>query len=180
VTNQSFFVTGIHHFWQQPVEKKKQQLDEISHPSIDRSGAHSSDPQYQTVESAGLHRACRAAEQARAVAAAISIATAAAADRAACGQALYVTQCDCADANASCHRRCDGGEWGAPQRLTELALLLHAAQSAAGDTHRDVPAAHRLGRRGSRFVPDALPFHCTADYFSRAAPSGPVVAAQRI
>ena len=149
--------------WQQPVEKQIHQLDGISLTSKDREGAHT------YTESAGLRRARQAAEQARAVAAAVAIATAAAADRATLDQAFHSTPFDgaAADDGASSIPGEGGGEsWrGAAHRLTERALLLHE-RGAAADTHRDLTAAQGPQRRGSRFVPDALPFHCAADYLS--------------
>jgi hypothetical protein len=163
-------VAGPILFWQLPVEKK---LDGISHASMDQTGIRSSDMQCQAIESAGLQRARQAAEQARAVAAAVAIATAAAADRATADQAFHGKPSDGADDHGRASWR------GTQQRLTERALLLHASRSAAGDSPRDFTAAHAPQRRGSRFVPDALPFHCAADYFSHADRPGQV-AAQRI
>ena len=136
------------------------------------SGLH-----HHSVDSAGLHRARQAAEQARGVAAAVAVATAAAADRA-CFKHHHGIPHDSASDGASNRERgqnlvggSDNGSWrGTPQRLTERALQLHESRSVS-------PSAHVPQRRGSRFVPDALPFHCAADY-SHAGPRalGPVAA----
>lgn len=164
------FAAGPIQFWQPPVEQPVQKLG-ISHLPIDQSDSLSSDQKCQTIESTGLHRARQAADQARAVAAVVAIATAAAADRAA---AFHGTPADGADDHASSSGGGGAGWRRAPQRLTERALLLHCeSQSAAGDTHCDFPA-ERGQRRGSRFVPDALPFHCAADYLSQTGQPGPL------
>ena len=197
--------------------------------SIERSGGRSSTQQRQTIESDGLRRARQAAEQARAVAAAGAIATAAAADRATTDRGFQEPQPTSTDDYASSHRERGqglagrsgsptasadrlptdraflgtqsagagnaivhperghglgggggGGSWcGAPQRLTERALLLHESRGTAGDILRVVTAAHGPPRRGSRFVPDALPFHCTADYLQVSRPGRPGLAAAK-
>ena len=124
-----------------------------------------------SIASDGLQRARQAADSARAVASSVAIATALAAERAISKQTLQ-------DQGTNNYPRGGGGSGkgrtshGAPQRLTEQALLQHASRSAADDT----PPVDLPPRRGSRFVPDALPFHCAADY-SLAGPSSPRLAA---
>jgi hypothetical protein len=158
--------------------------------SLDRSShTLSSTQQLGNIDSIGLRRARQAAEQARAVAAAVAVATAAAAERAISHQLPPHAKHDFESNGTSNFREArevnpkGGGisnspsRWrSTPQLLTERALLQHASRGAAGDTPRaDLPP-----QRGSRFVPDALPFHCAADY-SPAGPRAPRPAvAQRI
>ncbi len=165
--------------WPQPMDRQTEQLNESQQAPSEPSEALSSDMQRRSVNFASLHRARQAAEKARAVAAAVAIATAAAADRAASDRDSYGTLSEGLGASRERGQELGGSGSlrGAPQRLTERALLLHESRSAAGDAHRDITAARGPQRRGSRFVPDALPFHCAADYLSHAGP--PIAAQQR-
>jgi hypothetical protein len=162
-------------FWPQQVNKHVPQLDGITLMPSDRSGGVSSNL-HRSADSAGLHRARQAAEQARAVAAAVTIATAAAADRAASDRAFDGTQSHAA--GPSSNRRGRGSWRGTPQQLTERAILLHESQSAAWDADDKAVYWPQQLPVGSRFVPEALPFHCASDYFSPCAPG--LVDIQRI
>ncbi len=165
-------MTGFIHFW--PVENQVHQT--IPEMSIDQPDARSSDPQHHSDDdSAGLRRARQAAEQARAVSAAVAIATAAAAaDRVASDRTRYDTHHDVPGDSAGDR---GGGESWRCATLTERALQLHESRSTARSTPRDIAAALAAQWPGSRFDPDALPFHCAADYYSHAGLSS--VTAQR-
>ena len=167
----SNFVTEFIHFL--PVEKQVRHT--IPEMSIDQPDARSSDQQHHRgADSAGLRRARQAAEQARAVATAVAIATAAAADRVTSDRAHYDAHHDVPGDSAGDR---GGGESWRCATLTERALQLHESRSAARSTPRDIAAALAAQWPGSRFDPDALPFHCAADYYSHAGLRS--VAAQR-
>jgi hypothetical protein len=143
--------------WPKAVEEQTS----LKIPTQARSNARSS-TQQNSIESDGLHRARKAS---RVVAAAVA---AAAADRAVSKQTFHGHGGGAINFRGGGVR---GGKSGVPQpaqRLTEQALLLHTSRSKA---RSPLPTAtDTTQRRGSRFVADALPFHCVADYLLPGPP----------
>jgi hypothetical protein len=167
--------------WPKAVEEQMQQVSSTPRTSFQmptqaRSNARSS-TQQNSIESDGLLRARLAAEHARVVAASVATATAAAADRAVSDKTFHGHgggAFEVEEGRVAINFRGGGrgGNSGLPrptQRLTEQALLLHTSRSKT----RSPPPADATQRRGSRFVADALPFHCAADYL--AGPPCPAV-----